>query len=46
MRHAVGEIGPYEEQDLNALWPTMATDSYSADALLHRMVDTDAFGVP
>ncbi len=46
MEHALTELGPYEERDLLELYPTLVDDGHSADALISRFVETDAFGVP
>jgi hypothetical protein len=37
---------PDELDEFEAVWTTMPTDGYSANRLLHRLVDTDAFGIP
>jgi hypothetical protein len=45
--YAVGhEPEPDEYPDFEALWTSMGGDGYSANRLLHRMIDTDAFGAP
>ena len=46
-RHALGReptAGEFEE--FGALVASMEGDGYSADRLIHRLIDTDAFGVP
>ncbi len=46
-RAAVGrDPGPDDQDQLAALWNAMPEDNYSANKLIHRIVDTDAFGVP
>lgn len=43
--YAVGaEPSPTQKQEFNALWQTMPEDNYSANKLIHRLVDTLAFG--
>lgn len=37
---------PDELDEFDAVWTAMPTDGYSANRLLHRIVDTDAFGIP
>lgn len=45
--HAVGRApGPDDRAELEAAWRALASDGYSADRLLHRIVDTRAFGAP
>lgn len=45
--HAVGRSPlPEEQTDLVALWRTLPEDGYSANRLLHRLIDTLAFGRP
>lgn len=45
--YAVGhEPLPDELAEFDAVWTAMPGDGYSANRLLHRLVDTDAFGVP
>ncbi|MBZ5712886.1 DUF1585 domain-containing protein [Nannocystis pusilla] len=45
--YAVGhEPLPDELEEFDAVWTAMPADGYSANRLLHRLVDTDAFGVP
>ncbi len=47
MTHALGRAPrPDELDDLQLLADTFADDGYVASALLHRLIDTDAFGVP
>jgi hypothetical protein len=44
-RYAVGrEPRPDEADEFEALWRSMDTDSYETPALLHRLIDTQAFG--
>ena len=38
--------GPADQQEFKALWEAMPDDGYSANRLIHRLVDTKAFGVP
>jgi hypothetical protein len=38
--------GPADQQAFKALWQAMPEDDYSANRLIHRLVDTQAFGVP
>jgi hypothetical protein len=46
-RHAVGRDPlPDEEAELQALWRSMDEDGYETPRLLHRLIDTNAFGVP
>jgi len=46
-RHAVGrDPAPDEELEFEALWRTMDDDGYQTPLLLHRLIDTNAFGVP
>jgi hypothetical protein len=46
-RYAVGhEPEPDEYPDFEALWTSLPGDGYSANRLLHRLIDTDAFGAP
>jgi hypothetical protein len=43
--HAVGRPpAPDEQAEFDALWQSMETDGYSTPALLHRLIDTHAFG--
>lgn len=45
--HALGhEPGPADQEEFLALWQSLPEDGYSANRLIHRLVDTDAFGVP
>lgn len=45
--YAVGhEPQPDELAELDAIWTSLAEDGYSANRLLHRLIDTDAFGTP
>lgn len=45
--YAVGhEPRPDELDEFDAIWTAMPVDGYSANRLLHRLVDTDAFGIP
>jgi len=46
VRHALGEVTPYEEADLAALWQGLPADGWSVDAMIHRFVDTESFGAP
>jgi hypothetical protein len=46
MVHALGAVTPYEEPFVRELYETMPVDNYSANKLIHRLVDSDAFGVP
>jgi hypothetical protein len=47
LTHALGRpVAPDEEDELAALADSMVDDGYVARALLHRLVDTDAFGAP
>jgi hypothetical protein len=44
-RHAVGrEPRPDESAELEALWRSIPEDNYQTPALLHRLIDTLAFG--
>ena len=44
-KHAVGrEPCPDEAEEFEALWRSMSDDNYETPALLHRLVDTNAFG--
>lgn len=40
------EPAPDEEAEFRALWQSLPADGYSAWRLIHRLVDTSAFGVP
>ena len=43
--HALGRpAGPAEFDDLDAVVQTIEADQFSADRLIHRIVDTVAFG--
>jgi len=45
--YAMGhEPRPDELDEFDAVWTAMPADGYSANRLLHRLVDTDAFGIP
>lgn len=45
--HALGHgPQPGDNTQFAALWQSLPEDGYSANRLLHRLVDTDAFGVP
>lgn len=45
--YAVGhEPEPDEFAELDAIWTALPEDGYSANRLLHRLIDTDAFGTP
>jgi hypothetical protein len=45
--YAVGhEPQPDELAEFDAVWTSLPEDGYSANRLLHRLIDTDAFGVP
>jgi Protein of unknown function (DUF1585) len=44
---AVGHEPQVDELDeFDALWTSLPGDGYSANRLLHRLIDTDAFGAP
>ena len=46
-QHAVGhEPSPADAIPFEELWTSMPDDGYSANALIHRIVDTEAFGAP
>lgn len=46
-RYTVGHDPRVDELDeFEAVWTAMPADGYSANRLLHRLVDTDAFGIP
>jgi Protein of unknown function (DUF1585) len=46
-RQALGRAAlPDELNEFNALWQAAQGDGYSADRMLHRLVDTHAFGSP
>jgi hypothetical protein len=38
--------GPADHEELTAVWQALPNDGYSANRLIHRIVDTAAFGVP
>jgi hypothetical protein len=40
------EPAPDEEAEFAALWQSLPSDGYSAWRLIHRLVDTSAYGVP
>ncbi len=45
--HALGgEPGPGEYDELEAIIASIPDDGYSANRMIHRIVDTDAFGAP
>ena len=45
--HALGRDPlPDEREEFAALWQSLPGDGYSARRLIHRLVDTTAFGVP
>jgi hypothetical protein len=45
--HALSrEPGPGEQEAFLALWRSLPEDGYSANRLIHRLVDTRAFGAP
>lgn len=45
--HALGAPAkPVQHDDLAALWRGMREDRYSANRLLHRLVDSQSFGAP
>lgn len=37
---------PEQSDEFEALWRSLRSDSYSIDALLHRLIDSEAYGVP
>ena len=39
-------VGPGEQADLQALWQGLPGDNYQVEAMIHRMIETAAFGVP
>jgi Protein of unknown function (DUF1585) len=46
-RHALGrEPAPADQQDFQNLWRALPHDGYSANKLIHRMVDSVSFGGP
>lgn len=45
--HALArEAGSAELTEFTALWQSVRTDGYSANRLIHRLIDTQTFGVP
>jgi hypothetical protein len=45
--YAVGhEPQPEELAEFEAIWTALPEDGFSANRLLHRLIDTDAFGTP
>jgi hypothetical protein len=38
--------GPAEQSEFKAMWQALPADGYSANRLIHRLVDSQAFGVP
>lgn len=45
--YAVGHSPePEELAEFEAIWTALPEDGYSANRLLHRLIDTDAFGTP
>ena len=45
--HALGrDPGPGEYEELEAIITAIPDDGYSANRIIHRIVDTDAFGAP
>ena len=38
--------GPADHDEVTALWQALPEDQYSANRLIHRLVDTNAFGCP
>ena len=46
-RHALGgEANLAQQPEFNALWKSLSEDSFSANRLIHRLVDTHSFGAP
>jgi hypothetical protein len=46
-RHALGaEASLAQQPEFNALWRSLSEDSFSANRLIHRLVDTHSFGAP
>jgi hypothetical protein len=46
-RHALGRpASPDEQREFIALWQALSQDGYSANRLIHRLVDSDNFGRP
>jgi hypothetical protein len=37
---------PEQSSEFEAIWRSLRSDNYSIDALLHRLIDTEAYGVP
>jgi hypothetical protein len=37
---------PDDEAEFQDLWRALPVDGYSANRMLHRLIDTHAFGVP
>ena len=37
---------PEQSDEFEALWRSLRSDGYSIDALLHRLIDSEAYGVP
>ena len=37
---------PEQSGEFEALWRSLRSDNYSIDALLHRLIDSEAYGVP
>jgi len=45
--HALGrKPGPHDHDEFVALWQALPEDDYSANKLIHRLVDTTSFGAP
>lgn len=45
--HALGaEPSLAQQTEFNALWRSLPEDGYSANRLIHRLVDTNSFGAP
>ncbi len=45
--HALSrEPEPHEQPQFQALWQGLRAENYSANKLIHRVIDTQAFGVP
>jgi hypothetical protein len=38
--------GPPDQREFKLMWQALPEDGYSANRLIHRLVDTQAFGVP
>ena len=46
-RHALGAAPDLtQQQEFTELWQSMPEDGYSANRLIHRLVDTHSFGAP